>query len=423
MDRKTKWSHRYLNIGITAFLVIAASILFFFLIYRFRGILHYLAIFFRVLQPFIIGLIIAYLVSPLADAIQGFIFHQLEKHCKKNSFVQNASKAAGVFGALAVLILVLLLIIYLIVPQFLESITTLIKTVPDQLDALIDRISNELKKNSKLQSIVLSVYQYGKNWLQTDLTGYVTSAAAYFASGILSVVGFLKDFAVGFIFAIYILFNKTTLLRQVRKLMFALANPQIVTSVVNTGRRANKIFSGFIYGKLLDSVIIGVLCYLGISIMRMPFTVLVAVIIGVTNIIPVFGPYLGAIPCAALILLFDPVKGISFIVFIIVLQALDGNFIGPKILGNSTGLSAFWVVFAIVVAGGFFGVIGMLVGVPVFAVLYYLMTTFVNYRLHRKNMPTESAFYDETAIEKISAVTGDKADALPESANGEEGIS
>ena len=157
----------------------------------------------------------------------------------------------------------------------------------------------------------------------------------------------------------------------------------------------------FIYGKLLDSIIIGVLCFIGLSILKIPYTMLVAVVIGVTNVIPVFGPYLGGIPCAALILLTDPMKGLYFIIFIILLQTLDGNFIGPKILGNSTGLSAFWVVFAIVVGGGLFGVIGMLIGVPLFAVIYYIITSLVNFRLKRKKLPCNSDYYDSTVCDKI----------------------
>ena len=190
-------------------------------------------------------------------------------------------------------------------------------------------------------------------------------------------------------------------MRQFRKLLYACLNNAAVEHIFKTGKKAHRIFSGFIYGKLLDSFIIGVLCFIGISILKIPYTMLVAVVIGVTNIIPVFGPYLGAIPCAALILLTDPINGLYFIVFIILLQALDGNFIGPKILGNSTGLSAFWVVFAIVLGGGLFGVVGMLIGVPLFAVIYYLVTTFVNFRLNKKNLPTASDYYDSRVCEKV----------------------
>lgn len=400
--RNKNFKLKYFYIGLTAFLTVAACVVFFFLIYRLPGIFSALGKILSVMQPVIIGLIIAYLVNPIANSINGGLLKLSKKYFNKNpEITHKISKAVSVFGALAVFIIILVLIIYMIVPQFIDSISSMIKVLPGQLDAFIKEISAEFERNKDLQNLINAVYEYEKEWLQNDLTGYVNSFASYFASGVWSVVSFLKNFAVGLIFALYILFNKALLMRQFRKLLYACINNTVVEHIFRTGNKAHRIFSGFIYGKLLDSFIIGVLCFIGISILKIPYTMLVAVVIGVTNIIPVFGPYLGGIPCAALILLTDPIKGLYFIIFIILLQALDGNFIGPKILGNSTGLSAFWVVFAIVVGGGLFGVLGMIIGVPLFAVLYYLITTFVNFRLKRKNLPCNSDYYDSSVCDKI----------------------
>lgn len=400
--RNKNFKLKYFYIGLTAFLTVAACVVFFFLIYRLPGILSFLGKILSVIQPVIIGLIIAYLVNPIANSINGGLLRLSRKYFnKKPEIVRKISKAVSVIGALAAFLLILVLIIYMIVPQFIDSISSMVKVLPGQLDAFIKRVSAEFERNKDLQNLINAVYEYEKDWLQNDLTGYVNSVAAYFASGVWSVVSFLKNFAIGLIFAIYILFNKALLMRQFRKLLYACINNNVVEHIFRTGNKAHRIFSGFIYGKLLDSFIIGVLCFIGISILKIPYTMLVAVVIGVTNIIPVFGPYLGGIPCAALILLTDPIKGLYFIIFIILLQALDGNFIGPKILGNSTGLSAFWVVFAIVAGGGLLGVLGMLIGVPLFAVIYYLVTTFVNFRLKRKNLPCESDYYDSTVCDKI----------------------
>ena len=400
--KSSNFKLKYFYIGLTAFLVVAACVLFFFLIFRLPGILSFLGKILSVTQPVIIGLVIAYLVNPIANSINGGLLKLSNKYFnKKPRLIRKISNAISVFGALAVFILMIILIIYMIVPQFIESISSMIKVLPGQLDAFIKEVSEEFERNKDLQNLINAVYEYEQEWLQNDLTGYVNSIATYFASGVWSVVSFLKDFAVGLIFAVYILFNKALLMRQFRKLLYACLNNAAVEHIFKTGKKAHRIFSGFIYGKLLDSFIIGVLCFIGISILKIPYTMLVAVVIGVTNIIPVFGPYLGAIPCAALILLTDPIKGLYFIVFIILLQALDGNFIGPKILGNSTGLSAFWVVFAIVLGGGLFGVVGMLIGVPLFAVIYYLVTTFVNFRLNKKNLPTASDYYDSRVCEKV----------------------
>lgn len=400
--KSSNFKRKYFYIGLTAFLVVAACVLFFFLIFRLPGILSFFGKILSVTQPVIIGLIIAYLVNPIANSINGGLLKLSNKYFnKKPRLIRKISNAISVFGALAVFILMIILIIYMIVPQFIESISIMIKVLPGQLDVFIKEISAEFERNKDLQNLINAVYEYEQEWLQNDLTGYVNSIATYFASGVWSVVSFLKNFAVGLIFAVYILFNKALLMRQFRKLLYACLNNAAVEHIFKTGKKAHRIFSGFIYGKLLDSFIIGVLCFIGISILKIPYTMLVAVVIGVTNIIPVFGPYLGAIPCAALILLTDPIKGLYFIVFIILLQALDGNFIGPKILGNSTGLSAFWVVFAIVLGGGLFGVVGMLIGVPLFAVIYYLVTTFVNFRLNKKNLPTASDYYDSRVCEKV----------------------
>lgn len=160
-------------------------------------------------------------------------------------------------------------------------------------------------------------------------------------------------------------------------------------------QKANDIFGGFLIGKIIDSAIIGVLCFIGLSFLNMPYTMLVSVIVGVTNVIPFFGPYIGAIPSTLLILLANPIKGIYFLIFILLLQQLDGNFIGPKILGNSTGLSSFWVIFSILLGGGLFGFLGMLLGVPTFAVIYYIIELIIDGRLHRKNLPESSDYYDE----------------------------
>lgn len=405
---------KYFYIGLTAFLVVAACVVFFFLLFRLPGILSFAGKLLGVIQPVIIGFIIAYLVNPIANSINGGLIRFSKRFIKyKMELSRKVAKAISVFGALAVFILILILIFYMIVPEFIESITSLAKVLPGQLDAFIERISDEFYKNKDLQNIIMSVYEYEKEWLQTDFTKYVNSLATYFASSVWSVVNFLKNFAVGFIFALYILYNKSLLMRQFRKLMYALINNNAVEHILNTGKKANRIFSGFIYGKLLDSFIIGVLCFIGVSVLKIPYTMLVAVTVGVTNVIPVFGPYIGAIPCAALILLTDPLKGLYFIIFIILLQALDGNFIGPKILGNSTGLSAFWVVFAIVLGGGMFGIIGMLIGVPAFAVIYYLIRSFVNYRIAKKELPLESDFYDSSVSEKIKKSENDLRVEIP----------
>ena len=195
--------------------------------------------------------------------------------------------------------------------------------------------------------------------------------------------------------AIYLLMSKETFIGQGKKVVYAVFPSKIGNYITRTLRVSNEIFGGFISGKILDSAIIGVLCYVGLLALKMPYSMLVAVIVGVTNVIPFFGPYIGAVPSFVLIALAEPVKGLYFLVFILVLQQLDGNFIGPKILGDSTGLSPFWVVFAILVGGGLFGFMGMLLGVPTFAVIYYLIRELVAYILRKRELPEATVDYIE----------------------------
>ena len=200
---------------------------------------------------------------------------------------------------------------------------------------------------------------------------------------------------IGIIVSVYLLFSKEKFMRQSKKVIYALCKPKRANFILHIGRKANEIFGGFIIGKIIDSAIVGVLCFAGVSIFKMPYPLLISMIVGVTNVIPVFGPYIGAIPCALLIFLVDPMKGIGFIIFIILLQQLDGNVIGPKILGESTGLSSFWVIFAILIAGKMFGIGGMVIGVPMFALIYYVIKLFIQQKLEAKNLPTDTELYTD----------------------------
>lgn len=223
----------------------------------------------------------------------------------------------------------------------------------------------------------------------------------------------VTNILIGIIVSLYVLFSKEKFSAQAKKAVYALMSPAHANMAPHIVGKSNQIFSGFIIGKVIDSLIIGILCYIGTAMLKMPYAPAVSVIVGVTNVIPFFGPYIGAIPSIILIALVNPMKGVYFLVFILLLQQLDGNVIGPKILGDSTGLSAFWVVFAILLGGGLFGFIGMIMGVPTFAVIYYIIQMLINSKLEKKNLPTESEKYDER-----SYVTDDGR-YVPSAAKGE----
>lgn len=235
--------------------------------------------------------------------------------------------------------------------------------------------------------------EFFENWAKTEFLPQTKNIVAGLTSGVIGAVRIVFNVVIGIIISIYVLMSKESFIGQSKKLVYAIFPGKQANAIIHTVHKSNEIFGGFISGKILDSLIIGILCFICLYLMKMPYTVLVSVIVGVTNVIPFFGPYLGAVPSAILIMLANPIQGLYFILFILVLQQVDGNIIGPKILGDSTGLSSFWVVFAILIGGGVFGIPGMIIGVPVFAVIFYIIRNILNYALKRKQLPQDSESY------------------------------
>ena len=289
------------------------------------------------------------------------------------------------------------ILIIMAVPEIVENIFKVTDTLPEQVNRLIKWVSERMKENSKyadmFEKILKEATDYITRWVKNDMMTQI----GQLASGIISAVSVFVNAVVGVIVAVYVLSSKETFAKQGKKIIYAIFKEKHAEKILKEFKKSDDIFGGFISGKIIDSLIIGALCFVGLTILDMPYTMLVSTIVGVTNVIPFFGPYIGAVPSAILILLADPKKGLIFIVFIILLQQLDGNIIGPKILGESTGLTPFWVVFSILLGGGLFGIIGMLFGVPTFAVIYNLIAEFVNYRIKDKNIsPDRYDNYDTT---------------------------
>ncbi|MBR6903194.1 MAG: AI-2E family transporter [Clostridia bacterium] len=387
--------------GLTAFLVIAACVVFAFLVFKIDVMWGIVKKIISVLNPVIFGLVIAYLVNPMVKFFDKYICKVTLYKAKNTDKARRVADLISVILAVLVFSIIIVGLLLLVIPQLITSISSFIDSFPARLDAISAWGKSVLKENEKLQGIFTRVLDYEKNWLKTDLSGTVKSVTANLTSGVLSFVNFLKNFGLGLIFAIYMLFSKDKMLNQCKKVMCAVFSDKTVGSILSWLSKSNSVFSGFINGKLLDSLIIGVLCFIGTTVLNIPYALLVSVIVGVTNVIPVFGPYIGGVPSVILVTIESPVKGLYVGILIILLQMLDGNFIGPKILGDKTGLSNFWVMFAIVIGGGLFGVLGMLVGVPAFAVIYYAFALFVNYRLKIKNKPTNSDCYSDEAIKEL----------------------
>ena len=398
----------YVRRGISAFLVILAGIVCFFIFLRFESIARAFGTIIEILSPIIYGLVFAFLLNPIMKRVEGWVTPGLSKLLKKEERVEKTARSIGIFSALVVAIIVIVALFNMLIPELYKSIKDLVVTLPGELSQWGKDINTLIKGNSTVGNIVKSALLQGNdavekwvqtdllNWVQNDLLQQTNQIITGVTTGVISVVNVVINIFVGVIVSIYVLYSKEKFSSQSKKIVYAMMKPTAANNVLHIAKKANTIFSGFIIGKIIDSAIIGVLCFIGLSILKMPYTLLVSVIVGVTNVIPFFGPFIGAIPSAVLIFLVDPIKGLYFIIFVLLLQQLDGNVIGPKILGDSTGLSSFWVIFSILVSGGLFGFIGMIVGVPTFALIYYIVKMYIQQRLEQKKLPTDTACYTET---------------------------
>ncbi len=396
LREKMEWK-KYTRMGVVAFLTFACCILFFFVLLRYRGFASVWGQFLRAGQPIIIGLVLAYLLNPVMKFCEKPIYDFLKKRIKQERKAKKAARGIAVGCAILFLLLIIGFLIAAIVPAVISSVGSLIDTLPSQVQSFITLMQNGIWGDTELtetiSTVLTTVTDYIEQWAQDTLLPRAQAYITQITSGVISVVKGFLNFIIGIIVAVYVMMIQETLAGQSKKVIYAVFKPRHGNVIIHTLRKSSDIFGGFISGKILDSAIIGVICYIGCLILRMPYAVLVAVIIGVTNIIPFFGPIIGAVPCLLLVVIQDPLHALYLLIFVVVLQQVDGNIIGPKILGNSTGLSSFWVMFAILVAGGVWGFFGMLLGVPVFAVIYDIVSHLVRVGLKKRKLPDLTAEY------------------------------
>ena len=373
----------YLYGMLAGFGAISLSILFFFLIYRFQGFGDAISKLTGILMPFIYGAVIAYLLKPVCNCVEDFLRRLLPEK------MGTAANMLAVTISLLFGILVVYALIMMIVPQLITSVTTLYYTARNNLNDFVDWASHQeiIASNQKLLDFIETSYDNLQdtldNIVRTKLVPSMQSLLSGAALGVMSFVTFLKNIIIGVIVSVYLLASRKKFGQQCKMILYSLIKPRWADIILEEILYADKMFGGFINGKILDSAIIGVLCYIACLIFKFPSALLVSVIIGVTNVIPFFGPFIGAIPATLLILIQNPIKALWFVLFVLVLQQVDGNIIGPKILGNTTGLSSFWVLFAILLFGGLWGFVGMIIGVPLFAVIYDVLKKFVFHGLRR----------------------------------------
>ena len=406
-----RWDKKYLYWGVTAFCVIAASIVFFLILSKISAIKGFFGIILKVIKPILYGLLFAYLMNPLVKTFERPILVQWgEKIYGKDS--RKSRSFARCIAILLALVLVLLIVIgllWLVLPRLYESIQTLVTNLPLYFDRMRSTVEEIFKANQDVEDYVLGLFdnlsQTLSSFLSGDLVNELKTVLVSITSSVYAVVMEIVYIAIGFIVAVYILTSKERFAAQTKKVLYSIFDVQHATDIIEEAHEVNEIFIGFVSGKILDSLIIGVICYISLNIIQMPYKELVSVIVGVTNVIPFFGPFIGAVPSAFLILLVDPFKCLIFVIYILILQQIDGNIIGPKILGQNTGLSSFWVICAILVGGGLFGFAGMLFGVPVFAVIYRSVKRAVEHSLKKKDVPVKTS--DFLKIAYLDPVTGE----------------
>lgn len=387
---------RYLKIGITGAAILASGILCAFVLFKMPVIISVLKGITEILKPFLYGVVFAYLLAPLCNKIEEKLFQFFPKaKAKARRFICFIA----IVISLCVAIAVIWLIIMMIIPQVWDSVMKIIQVVPQKLIVVNNWIEHMLENQPELQAYFEEFSSQAESnidsLLNVDTIQKVQSIINSLSVQLFGVLGVVKNIFLGLLISAYLLGSRKLFGAQAGLILHGVFSDKWAKIIEEEIRYTDKMFNGFLVGKIIDSAIIGLLCFAGTSIMGFEAPAFISVIIGITNIIPFFGPFIGAIPCGLLLLLENPMHCLYFIIFIFVLQQLDGNVIGPKILGNTTGVSSFWVLFAILLFGGMWGVVGMVIGVPLFAVIYDIIRKLVYRGLRKHKRESMITDYEE----------------------------
>jgi hypothetical protein len=360
-----------------------------------------------IVSPFIYGFVMAYLLSPIYNATVRGLYKLLGKYFKNKQRLFSFCKLVASVVAVVCLIGAVAGLIALIVPQVIESLTGILKSLPQrltQLSALFNDITSKMD-NKRLAMKMSEIYaQVQTNLIelaQTKLLPGMGTLVGQVSTQVLLTLKTMMNVMIGVMACVYMLNSKERFQGQFKKVILATLPKEKAEAVFDFAKFTNRTFGGFINGKIIDSIIIGIICFILMEIFGFPYPILISAIIGITNVIPFFGPFIGAIPAAIIILLVSPIHALYFLILIFILQQVDGNIIGPAILGNTTGIASFWVLFSIVIGGGLFGFIGMVLGVPVFAIIYYYFSRSINKRLEAKGLEFRTDSYEDLNKYKI----------------------
>lgn len=427
--RITRDQYRFYLVRASVIVIAAVLvIIFYFCVKRYAGLAAALRTLNGALAPIIIGFVLAFLLNPIMKALEKAMLPPFLKRTKDEAKTRHRVRMSCSLIALAILIALVAFFLSAVIPQIVTTVNDLVDNINSQIVGVIDWADKITRGNfhEQLQSAkedrnITNAINKGISWVRDYLNlGNTDEMAKTLANWGMSIGKGIFNGILGIIVSVYVLVEKDMFKSHTKKLIYGIFKTSHANVVLDVGRKTKEVFYGFIVGKIIDSLIIGVICYLCMLILRFPYPVLCSVIIGVTNIIPVFGPYIGAVPTVILVFMYNPVQGIYMLIFVIVLQQIDGNIIGPAILGNSTGLSSFWVVFAITLGGGLFGIPGMIIGVPVVAVLYYIGSLLANWAIEKRGFPHEREAY--TQLKAVDPVTHEFIQKTPEEIENSDGV-
>jgi predicted PurR-regulated permease PerM len=389
LNKKLK-ENKYFQIGITAFIVIACSLITYFCLFKTKDIIVLFSKIIKVFTPFIIGFIIAYLLNPIVEFFKKCLLKLFKNKSKK--FITNLS----ILITCLLFLIIIVLLFSFIIPELLISIEKLAVNLPFYFEEIKNYLLEKLS-SSELKTIILNNYEtinsYLNNVVNTSLLPKVDSWLVNLSSGVIGAVKTVFNIFMGFVISIYLLSDKDTFISGTKKIVYSVFSIKTGNKIIEIAQRTNEIFSSFIIGVLLDALVIGGITFVFLTLFGYPYALLIGVIVGTTNMIPYFGPFIGAIPSALLILMDDPTKCLIFILFIIVLQQTDGYIIKPKLCGSKTGLKSFWVLASILLFGNIFGIVGMLIAVPIFALIYGYLDNLITNSLKKKGLPTHNEDY------------------------------
>lgn len=396
---KRKIQNEYIYWGITALSVIALGILFYFTILRFDNIIKIIGKILYIFRPLLYGIIIAFILTQSFNFFNRKFIKLLSKRSKDTIKVKKESKIISISISILILLLILFWIFYLLIPKLLISVVGIVEMLPDSIVKVESWLENILKGNPAIENIILtmindsskSILSYLSEGILPKMENIVTTVTV----GLNGMYEFLRDFTIGIVFSVYLLINKNKYVSEMKKFIYTFLGIKKGNSLLQGARYSYKIFNGFIKGKLLTSVALGIVCYIAMILFKMPYAALISLIVAITNIIPFFGPIIGWFPGVILLLLINPIQALYFTIIIIVLQQIEGNILSPKIVGDSIGLSGFWVLFSIMIFGGIFGLVGMIIGVPIFAIFYHFASYQLKKYLAKKDLPSETADYED----------------------------